>query len=296
MRVVIAGSSGLIGTALVASLRSKGHEVGRLVRRAAAGPDEIRWDPPQGELDERSLRGTDAVVNLCGVGIGDKRWSGAYKQLVRDSRITPTEVLADACARLDVPTLVNASGVNYYGDTGDRVVDESGAMGQGFLAEVCRDWENATAAASTAGVRTIMLRSGVVLSSRGGMLDKLRPLYLFALGGRLGSGRQYFPWISLEDEIDAIVHGIENTDVSGPVNMVGPAPVTNAQFNSAVARAVKRPAPWVVPGFALRAIIGEFAEEAILTGPRAIPKVLEDTGFVFTHNTVGEALKAAVGR
>lgn len=296
MRVVIAGSSGLIGTALVASLRSRGHEVARLVRRSPAGPDEFRWDPPNGDVDERALRSTDAVVNLCGVGIGDKRWSGAYKQQVRDSRITPTEVLADACVKFDVPTLVNASGINFYGDTGDRVVDESDAVGEGFLAEVCRDWENATEAASTAGVRTVLLRSGVVLSRRGGMMDKLRPLYLLALGGRLGSGRQYFPWISLDDEIAGIVHGIVDDAVKGPVNMVGPAPVTNAQFNSAFARAVGRPAPWVVPGFALRVAIGEFAEEAILTGPRAIPKVLEDTGFVFTHNTVGEALRSAVGR
>lgn len=295
MRVVIAGSSGLIGTALVASLRGRGHDVARLVRRAPAGPDEFQWNPPEGRLDERALRSTDAVVNLCGVGIGDKRWSGAYKQQVRDSRITPTEVLAEACATHEVPVLVNASGVNFYGDTGDRIVDESDAVGQGFLAEVCRDWENATGAAQAAGVRTVMLRSGVVLSRRGGMMDKLRPLYLFALGGRLGSGRQYFPWISLDDEIAAIVHGIENDAVRGPVNMVGPAPVTNAQFNSAFARAIGRPAPWVVPGFALKLVIGEFAEEAILTGPRAIPKVLEDTGFTFEHHTVGEALRAAVG-
>ncbi|AYJ50043.1 TIGR01777 family oxidoreductase [Rhodococcus sp. P1Y] len=295
MRVVIAGSSGLIGTSLVASLRGKGHEVSRLVRRAPAGPDEFSWDPPSGDIDERALRNADAVVNLCGVGIGDKRWSGAYKQQVRDSRITPTEVLAEACVTHEVPTLVNASGINFYGDTGDRVVDESDGVGSGFLAEVCRDWEAATAAADAGGVRTVMLRSGVVLSRRGGMMDKLRPLYLLALGGRLGSGRQYFPWISLEDEIGATIHGLENDAVRGPVNMVGPAPVTNAQFNSAFARAIKRPAPWVVPGFALKLAIGEFAEEAILTGPRAIPKVLEDTGFAFEHNTVGDALRAAVG-
>ncbi|MBY6411413.1 TIGR01777 family protein [Rhodococcus sp. BP-252] len=296
MRVVIAGSSGLIGTALVASLRGQGHEVVRLVRRPPAGPDEYQWDPTRGTLDDRALRDADAVVDFCGVGIGDKRWSGSYKQAIRDSRITPTEVLAEACASHSIPTFVNASGINFYGDTGDRVVDESAPAGSGFLAEVCRDWENATAAASSAGVRTIMLRSGVVLSQRGGMLDRLRPLYLLALGGRLGSGRQYFPWISLDDEIAAIVHGLENDAVSGPVNMVGPAPVTNAQFNSAMARAVHRPAPWVVPGFVLRAGIGEFAQEAILTGPRAIPSVLENTGFEFRHNTVGEALRAAVGR
>ena len=295
MRVVIAGSSGLIGTSLVASLRGKDHEVSRLVRRAPAGPDEFRWDPPNGSVDEKALRSADAVVNLCGVGIGDKRWSGAYKQQVRDSRITPTEVLAEACVKFGVPTLVNASGVNFYGDTGDRVVDESNGVGAGFLAEVCRDWEGATTTASEAGVRTVLLRSGVVLSRRGGMMDKLRPLYLLCLGGRLGSGRQYFPWISLDDEIGAIVHGLENDAVRGPVNMVGPAPVTYAQFNSAFARAIKRPAPWVVPGFALKLVIGEFAEEAVLSGPRAIPKVLEDTDFAFTHHTVGEALRAAVG-
>ncbi|WP_037141898.1 TIGR01777 family oxidoreductase, partial [Rhodococcoides fascians] len=282
-------------TALVASLRGRGHEVSRLVRRAPAGPDEFQWDPPAGTVDERALRSCDAVVNLCGVGIGDKRWSGAYKQEVRDSRITPTEVLAGACAEHGIPTLVNASGINFYGDTGDRIVDESDGVGEGFLAEVCRDWELATADAVAGGVRTVMLRSGVVLSRRGGMMGKLRPLYLLALGGRLGSGRQYFPWISLKDEIGGIIHSIENDAVRGPVNMVGPAPVTNAQFNSAFARAIKRPAPWVVPGFALRLVIGEFAEEAILTGPRAIPKVLEDTGFTFEHNTVGEALRAAVG-
>lgn len=295
MRVVIAGSSGLIGTALVASLRGRGHDVTRLVRRSAAGPDESQWDPPAGKIDPRALVGADAIVNFCGVGIGDKRWSGAYKQLVRDSRITPTEVLAKAAADSGVPTLVNASGINFYGDTGDRVVDESAPAGDGFLAEVCRDWENATSAASENGVRTILLRSGVVLAQRGGMLDKLRPLYLFALGGRLGSGRQYFPWISLADEIGAIVFGIENDTLSGPVNMVGPAPVTNAQFNSAMSRAVRRPAPWVVPGFALKAVIGEFAEEAILTGPRAIPRALEDAGYKFEHNTVGEALRVALG-
>lgn len=295
MRVVIAGSSGLIGTALVASLRGRGHDVVRLVRRAPAGPDEAQWDPPRGHIADRALDGADAIVNLCGVGIGDKRWSGAYKQVVRDSRITPTEVLAGAAVDSGVPILINASGVNFYGDTGDRVVDEGAPVGDGFLAEVCRDWENATAKASEGGVRTVLLRSGVVLSRRGGMMDKLRPLYLFALGGRLGSGRQYFPWISLADEIGAIVFGLENDALSGPVNMVGPAPVTNAQFNSAMSRALHRPAPWAVPGFALKAVIGEFAEEAILTGPRAIPKALENAGYVFEHNTIGEALRVAAG-
>ncbi|KQU02604.1 multidrug MFS transporter [Rhodococcus sp. Leaf7] len=295
MRVVIAGSSGLIGTSLVAALRSAGHDVFRLVRRTPAGPDEIGWDPANGKLESTALDGADAVVNLCGVGIGDKRWSGAYKQAVRDSRIAPTELLARAVVDAGVPALINASGINFYGDTGDTVVDETAPVGEGFLAEVCRDWEDATSYASDHGVRVVLLRSAAVLSRHGGMMGKLRPLYTFGLGGRLGSGRQYFPWISLTDEVRAIVFTIENSDISGPVNLQGPAPVTNAQFNSAMGRAVHRPAPWMVPGFAISAIIGEFANEAILSNPRAIPAVLEKNGFEFEHKTIGEALADTVG-
>ncbi|MGB7363244.1 MAG: TIGR01777 family oxidoreductase [Rhodococcus sp. (in: high G+C Gram-positive bacteria)] len=295
MRVVIAGSSGLIGTSLVAALRSAGHDVSRLVRRAPAAPDEIGWDPAAGRLDAAALWGADAGVDLCGVGIGDKRWSGAYKQAIRDSRIAPTELLAHAVVDASVPALINASGINFYGDTGDKVVDESALVGKGFLAEVCRDWEDATSFASDHGVRVVLLRSAAVLSGHGGMMAKLRPLYKLGLGGRLGSGRQYFPWISLTDEVRAIVFAIENQEIAGPVNLQGPAPVTNAQFNSAMSRAAHRPAPWVVPGFAISAIIGEFANEAILSNPRAIPAVLEKHGFGFEHKTIGEALAATVG-
>ena len=295
MRVVVAGSSGLIGTALVASLRRAGHDVDRLVRRPAAGPDEITWNPAEGRLDDSALAGADAVVNLCGVGIGDKRWTGAYKQAIRDSRIEPTELLARAVVAAGVPALINASGINFYGDTGDRVVDETAPAGSGFLAEVCRDWEGATSYAAENGVRVVLLRSAAVLSRHGGMMGKLRPLYKLGLGGRLGSGRQYFPWISLTDEVRAIVFAVENGEIHGPVNLQGPAPVTNAQFNSAMGRAARRPAPWVVPGFAVGALIGEFANEAILSNPRAIPAVLEKHGFTFEHNTIGEALADTVG-
>ncbi|KAA0023079.1 TIGR01777 family oxidoreductase [Antrihabitans cavernicola] len=293
MKIIIAGSSGLIGTALVAALRRDNHDVSRLVRRTAAGPDEYQWDPEQASIDPAALAGADAVVNLCGVGIGDKRWSGAYKQALRDSRITSTDVLANAVADAGVSTMVNASGVNFYGDTGDRVVDEHAPVGEGFLATLCHDWEAATAPASAAGVRTAMVRSAPVFARRGGMLDKLKLLYSVGLGGRLGSGRQYFPWISLDDEINAIKFVLTDDAIAGPVNLVGPAPVTNAQFNTALGKALHRPAPWVVPKFALKAIIGEFADEAILSGPRAIPAVLEGAGFSFRHNTIGEALDAA---
>jgi uncharacterized protein (TIGR01777 family) len=292
MRIVIAGSSGLIGTALVASLRADGHDVARLVRRRPAAGDEFEWKPQKADIDPRALAGADAVVNLCGVGIGDKRWNGAYKQALRDSRLTPTDVLANAVAREGVPALLNASGVHYYGDTGSRVVDESAPAGTGFLAELCRDWEAATAAAASA--RVVLLRSAPVLAKYGGILHRLKLLYSLGLGGRLGNGRQYFPWISLDDEVGAIKFALTNSEVSGPVNLVGPAPVTNAQFNRAMAQAMHRPAPFVVPRRALIAGIGEFAKEAILASPRAIPAGLESAGYSFTHHTIGEALDAAL--
>ncbi|MFB7878899.1 TIGR01777 family oxidoreductase [Nocardia sp. NPDC056064] len=297
MKVVIAGSSGLIGTALVAALRRDGHQVSRLVRRAAAAPDEFTWDPARAQLDERALRGADAVVNLCGASLGGRRWNGGYKQLLRDSRITPTDVLAVAVAAAGVPTLVNASGSHYYGGgTGDAIVDETAPAGTGFLATLCRDWEAATEPARAAGTRTVLIRSAVVLARNGGMLSMLHPLYWLGLGGRLGSGRQYTPWISLDDEVGAIVFALTNPEISGPVNAAGPAPVTNAEFNRALGRALHRPTPIVVPGFALRALVGELADEALLRGPRAIPAALEQAGYSFQHPTIGAALAAAVGR
>ncbi|MGW6425872.1 TIGR01777 family oxidoreductase [Nocardia sp. NPDC055053] len=297
MKVVIAGSSGLIGTALVAALRRDGHEVSRLVRRAPGGPDEFAWDPARARLDERALRGADAAVNLCGASIGARRWNGGYKQELRDSRITPTDVLSTAVAAAGVPTLVNASGVHYYGgDTGDTVVDETSPAGTGFLATLCRDWEAATEPAASAGVRTVLVRSAVVLARNGGMLSMLHPLYWLGLGGRLGSGRQYTPWISLDDEVGAITFALTHPEISGPINFTGPAPVTNAEFTRALSRAVHRPAPFIIPGFALRALVGELADEAILHGPRAIPAALEQAGYTFQHPTIGAALAATVAR
>ncbi|MEV6769716.1 TIGR01777 family oxidoreductase [Nocardia sp. NPDC051030] len=297
MKVVVAGSSGLIGTALVAALRRDGHEVTRLVRRPVRARDEFSWDPARADLDERALRGADAVVNLCGAGIGRRRWNGSYKQELRDSRIVPTDVLASAVAALGVPTLVNASGVHYYGgDSGDRIVTETSPAGTGFLAGLCNDWEEAAQEAIDAGVRTVLLRSAVVLARHGGMLGMLYPLYSLGLGGRLGNGRQYVPWISIDDEVSGIIFALTNESLSGPVNMVGPAPVTNAEFTRAIGRALHRPTPLVVPAFALRMAIGEFAEEAILHGPRAIPTALEAAGYTFHHPTIGAALAATVGQ
>lgn len=293
MRVLIAGSSGLIGTSLVPHLRHGGHEVLRLVRRAPRAPDERGWDPPAGQLQDGALDGVDAIVNLCGVGIGDRRWSGARKQLIKDSRVEPTEVLAAAAATHGVATLVNASGVNYYGDTGDREVDETAPSGAGFLAEVCRDWEAATAAA-TASTRVVLLRTGPVLSRSGGVLGKLKPLFGLALGGRIGSGRQFFPWISLDDQVGAIAFLVENQRMSGPVNLVGPNPVTNGEFTAALGQTLQRPTPFPVPGAALKLVLGaDAAEELVLTGPRAVPAVLTAAGYTFRHPTVSDALLAA---
>ncbi|MCV7225033.1 TIGR01777 family oxidoreductase [Mycolicibacterium komossense] len=294
--IAIAGSSGLIGSALVSALRASDHRVLRIVRRAPSNADELHWNPDTGEFDPAGLAGIDAVVNLCGVSVGGSRWSGAFKQSLRDSRITPTEVLSAAVAEAGVPTLVNASAVGFYGNTGDRTVDETTPAGAGFLARLCIDWEAATVPAEAAGARVVLARTGLVLSPSGGILSRLRPLFSLGLGARLGNGRQYMPWISLEDEVRALLFVIFHGELSGPVNLTGPAPVTNAEFTAALGRALNRPTPLPIPAFVIRAALGEFAEEGVLTGQRAIPAALERAGFRCHHDTIGEALAYATAR
>jgi uncharacterized protein (TIGR01777 family) len=291
--IAIAGSSGLIGSALVTALRTADYRVVRIVRRAPANANELHWDPDSGEFDAGALSGVDAVVNLCGINVGQRRWSGAFKQNLRDSRIAPTEVLSAAVAEAGVGVLVNASAVGYYGNTKDHAVDETASAGTGFLAQLCQDWEAATAPAQRAGSRVVLARTGLVLASSGGALRRLRPLFSVGLGARLGNGRQYMSWISLEDEVRALQRAISDSRLSGPVNLTGPAPVTNAEFTAALGRAVNRPTPLMMPGVAVRAALGEFAEEGLLSGQRVIPAVLERIGFEFHHNTVGEALRYA---
>lgn len=294
--IAIAGSSGLIGSALATALRTANHRVVRIVRRAPANANELRWDPDSGEFDVSALRGVDAVVNLCGINVGQRRWSGAFKQNLRDSRIAPTEVLSDAVADAGVGVLVNASAVGYYGDTKDQAVDETAPAGTGFLAQLCQDWEAASAPARRAGTRVVLVRTGLVLASAGGALRQLRPLFSVGLGARLGNGRQYVSWISLEDEVRALQFAVSGSRLSGPVNLTGPAPVTNAEFTAALGRAVNRPTPLMMPGFAVRAVVGEFADEGLLSGQRVIPAALERAGFEFHHSTVGEALRYATAR
>ena len=293
LTVAVAGSSGLIGSALVSALRADNQHVLRLVRRAPARAGELRWDPEAGDIDADALAGVDAVVNLCGISLADRRWSGAFKQNLRDSRITPTEVLSAAVAAAGVPLLINASAVGYYGDSGSRTIDESAPNGRGFLAQLTQDWENATTSARLAGTRVVLARTGQVVARSGGIVAGLRPLFWLGLGSRLGNGRQYMSWISLRDEVRALLFAMTEPSISGPVNLTGPAPVTNAEFTAALGRALNRRAALLLPGLLARAALGELAEEAMLSGQRAIPAALEQAGFTFQHNTIGEALAYA---
>lgn len=295
MRIGITGASGFIGTALVPALRRNGHEVVRFVRGAATGPDERPWDPARRALDPAHVADLDAVVHLAGAGVADKRWTAQRKQVVLASRVDGTTAVAQALATAGGPAvLLSGSAVGWYGDTGDRLTDESGSAGQGFLADVCRQWEAATAPAQAAGIRVAHLRTGIVLSGKGGALGPQLPVFKLGLGAPLGSGRQWVPWISLQDEVAAILH-LLTADVAGPVNLVGPAPVTNQQFTKALGRALHRPTlPVKVPGFALRALLGPFADEGVLVGQRLVPKVLQDSGFRFAHADVDSALNAGL--
>jgi uncharacterized protein (TIGR01777 family) len=295
MRVVLAGASGLIGTALRDSLRADGHAVTALVRRPP-GDGEARWDPGRHELDPAVLAGADAVVCLSGAGVGDHRWSDSYKQVLLRSRLDSVGTIAASMAGIaDRPgAFVSASAVGYYGDTGDREVDESGPRGVGFLAELCEQWEGATRPAEDAGARVAHLRTGLVLSGDGGLLKPLKPIVALGAAGRLGSGRQFMPWISLSDEIAAIRFVLER-DVRGPVNLTGPQPVRNADLIGTLARVMHRPAIVPTPAFALRIALGEFAQDT-LTGQRAVPRKLLEAGFTHEHADVESALRWALGR
>ena len=292
MRVVVAGASGVIGTALTPVLRAAGHEVIRLVRRSTSAPDERTWDPVAGTIRDGALDGVDAVINLCAVDTTAKRWTPAFKKELYDSRVIPTRVLAEAVAAHNVPALLNSSSVAYYGDTGDQVLDESAPAGSGFLAEMDRDREDATKAAFAS--RVVSLRTGIVLSPTCGLLGQLRPMVAWGFGGRMGSGRQYLSWISLHDEVAAIQYALEHDQISGPVNLSGPQPVTNAEMVRTVGQLLHRPTPWVYPAGLLRLFAGEIADAGAMTGQRAVPDALIRHGFEFRHPTVAVALAAAL--
>ncbi|MER5812061.1 TIGR01777 family oxidoreductase [Streptomyces sp. NPDC002033] len=295
MRIALTGSSGLIGKALVRSLHADGHTTVRFVRREPAAPDEARWDPRAGYLDPAGLEGCDAVVHLAGAGVGDHRWTAAYKKEIRDSRILGTAAVARAVAALDVPpaVLVCGSAIGYYGDTGDRPVDESAPAGRGFLPSVCVDWEAAAAPARAAGIRTVSARTGLVVAADGGAWGKLFPIFRAGLGGRLGNGRQYWSYISLHDEVAALRHIIDTPSLTGPVNLTAPEPLTNREVTAAMGRVLHRPTVCAVPAPAMRLALGEFAGD-VLGSQRVLPARLLESGFAFRYPGIEESIRAAL--
>lgn len=298
MHVAITGSSGLIGTALVAALESDGHRLTRIVRSHGDGAGRAHWDPATGELDPTVLDGVDAVVNLSGEPIASKRWSPEQKQAIGDSRIDATTTLVDAMLKLDrAPAVfVSGSAIGFYGDRGDQVLTEATPGADTFLAEVCRRWEAAATRATEAGVRVATIRTGIVLDGGGGALGKMLPLFKLGLGGPMGSGRQYWSWISLADEVGAIRFLLDH-DLSGPVNLTGPEPVTNADLTRALGAVLHRPALLPVPPFGPKLLLGrELAEELLFTSARVVPQRLLDAGYAFEHADVTAALRAATGR
>lgn len=294
MKIAVTGASGLIGSALVPHLRARGDEVVRLVRRAATAPDEVSWDPAAGTVDIDALAGTDAVVHLAGAGVGDQRWTDAYKKKILDSRVDSTHTIVRAMIELDPKprAFVAGSAIGWYGDTGDRKVDESDPAGSGFLADVVRAWEAAASPAADAGIRVTHARTGLVVAKEGGAWARLFPIFRLGLGGKLGSGRQYWSWISLRDEVAALTFLLDNQAMSGPVNLTGPHPATNAEVTAAMGRVLGRPTLFPVPAFALKTALGEFSTE-ILGSARVLPAVLESAGFVWQDPTVESAIRAA---
>jgi uncharacterized protein len=289
-QVAVTGSSGLIGSALVGQLRADGFEVKKIVRRPVRNNDEVFWNPNIGEIDLTALSQVDAIIHLAGVGVGDKRWSAAYKSEILNSRLLGTTTIATAAKTLGVKKFISASAIGYYGETGNRSVSESDRGGEDFLSVVCREWE--AAADLAIDIPTIKLRTGLVLDPTGGALGRMMPIFKFGLGGKLGNGKQWWSWITLHDEIRAIIF-LLNSKITGPVNLNSPNPVTNQEFTAALARALNRPAIFPAPAFALRAALGGFSSE-ILGSKKIVPKVLTDAGFEFDYPHISAALTALV--
>jgi uncharacterized protein len=301
VKIAVAGASGLIGGALVPALRADGHEVMQLVRRTPRTVDEHRWAPQHHRVDPTLLSDVDAVINLAGAPIRPRPWTRGYRQELVSSRLDATATLSQALAaaaaadRSRPRVLLNASGIGYYGDTGQVEVREGAPPGTDFLAQLCVRWEAATAAAADAGVRVALLRTGLVLGEGAMLVTVLGTVFRLGLGGRLGSGRQYWPWISLRDEIGAIRH-LLSADVAGPVNLNAPEPATNAEFTRALGRVLSRRTPLPVPAFAVSTALGEFGRASVLGGQRAVPARLLESGYEFADTSLETTLRAALGR
>ena len=294
MKVAVTGSNGLIGSALVPALRAAGHEVVRLVRRPPVTRDEVRWDPADGTIDTAGLRGIDAAVNLAGEGIGEHRWTDEQKRRIRESRTKGTSLLASTMGALDPKpaVLLSGSAVGIYGDGGERELTEASSPGEGFLADVVVDWEAAAEPARAAGIRTVFLRTGVVLSPRGGAMKKVLPLFKLGLGGPIGSGTQWLPWIAIDDEVGAIVH-LLTADIDGPVNLVAPEPARYRDYAKALGRALHRPAVLPTPMLGPRLLLGRELADALLgDSQRVVPTQLIQSGYRFQHTGVDEAVRS----
>jgi uncharacterized protein (TIGR01777 family) len=279
----------------VDSLRTDGHEVLRLVRRKPTASSEIYWNPSAGELDFTQLTGCDVIINLAGAGVGDGRWTDKYKALILSSRVDSTSLLAKAAAELKPNVFIAGSAIGWYGDTADRRVDETSSAGSGFLADVVVAWEKVSEPAKAAGVRVVNIRTGLVAAKQGGAWSRLLPIFKLGAGGKLGSGKQYWSFISMRDEIAAIKFVISNPKISGPVNLTAPTPATNAEVTKAMSKVFNRPSLLPVPAFALKTILGEFSQE-VLGSARVIPQVLMDAGFVFQDPDIESAMRTLAAK
>ncbi len=295
MKIAVSGSSGLIGSAFVKAAEARGDEVIRLVRHKPKTAQEVYWNPKTGEIDHLLLDGLDAIVHLAGAGVGDHRWSEKYKKEIYSSRVDSTRLIVKAISKMHKPpkVLVSASAIGYYGDTGSQLVDENSPAGSGFLAEVCLAWEAAAKPAKEFGVRIVHPRTGLVLSRKGGLLRKLYPIFFFGLGGKMGHGKQYWSCISLNDEVRALFHLIENEKISGGVNLVMPEAPTNSEFVKTLGKTMKRPTLFSVPAIALKIALGEFSSE-VLGSVRVAPGKLIVNNFNFENNDLSSALHIAI--
>jgi uncharacterized protein (TIGR01777 family) len=293
MKILVSGSHGLVGSALVNSLRSDGHEVFGLVRRAPHSESEVEWYPERGSLALARLEGMDAVVHLAGESIAEGRWNDEKKQRIRESRVKGTTVLSEALSNLKRPpkTLISASAIGYYGSRGDLILTEQSAAGNDFLAGVCVEWERATETASTQGIRTVLARFGIILSVDGGALKKMLPPFRMGVGGRIGTGQQWMSWIALDDVIAGLTFALNNDSLQGPVNFVAPNPVRNAEFTKTLGKALSRPTLFPIPAFGVRLVFGEMAEALLLASQRVEPGRLNSTGYQFQHARLADALR-----
>lgn len=294
MKILITGASGLIGRALSSTLKAQGHTIVSAVRREPRRNDEVQWDPKSGTMAATAFDGVDAVVHLAGAGIGDKRWTNDYKMEILESRTNGTALLANTMAALanKPQVFISGSAIGIYGARADEELSETATVGSGFLADVCRDWEAAAEPATNAGIRTVLIRTGIVLSPEGGALKKQLPLFKLGLGGKFGSGKQWQSWISITDEVNAIVH-LLTSSLSGPVNLTAPTPVTNSEFTRVLSKVVSRPAVLPIPSFGPKLLLGsELADALLFTGQRVTPNALLADGFVFSHPTLDAALRA----